>query len=292
MSDTERTNEVLILQVIEQVEKRTENRETKRFRTLYVIFALVSFIGIGVISQIIELYTTRAVDQRLEQATLELESAKLFTQLLALATKLDLSPSFSHTDRDATVRLLEIAVSNKKLRAEPAFDSVLEKVIDSFAAADNHNSVSRIFDLYEVECLRISGVTETLMQHYAMRILASTDVTSESFIKDHKRFQLLTDASASTLKGTSAALSSLAAFKLAGSKPTPQVRDLMASYMSFPANTRGHFIKVVERFSDAHQIAGTPTPEIVRIASIGKAFQTAYAVELAKLGTTETQADE
>jgi hypothetical protein len=289
MSDTERLNDVLILQVIEQVEKRTAERETKRFRTLYAMFALVSFVGIGVISQLIELYAAHAVDQRLEQTRLELESAKIFTQLLALATKLDLSDSYSMTDRDSTARLLEIAAPNKKLRAEPAFGSLLEKVIDSFAAAGNDTFVARIFDLYEAECLQIPGITETLMQHYAKRLLSSPGVTSDIFIKDHKRFELLIDAADTfKMKATTGALRSLVAFRMADEKPTPEIRSVLSSYSSFSEGDKRRLIEMIDYFSDPEKLARRLTPENTRTSIVTRAFQAAYSSDLAKLKPRES----
>jgi len=286
VSDTEKPTDVVILQVIEQVERRASERETKRFRSLYALVALVSFVGIGVISQLIELYATRAVDQRLEQTRVEFESAKIFTQLLSLATKLDLSDSFSNTDRDAVMRLLEMSVPNKKLRSEPAFESLLEKIIDSFAASENPVYVSRVFDMYESECLRVAGITDTLIQHYAKRLIQSTDPQAgEVFVKDYKRFQVLVESAESfKLQGTAAALRSLVAFRMAGSKPTPELTSAMDSYTRFNERERSRFMSFIVQFSDPKRLAKRPRPDEQRISATTLAFASTYPNQIAVLG--------
>lgn len=286
MADSDRTSDVLILQVIEQVEKRASDRETKRFRALYAMVALVSFVGIGVVSQLIELYASRAVDQRLEQTRTEFESAKIYSQLQTISIKLDLSDSFSNADRDTVMRLLEISASNAKLRSEPAFASVLEKIVDSFAASDNGVFVSRILDLYDVECLRSAGITDTLVQHYAKRILGSAEVDGDPFSRDYKRFrQLAESAETFRMKGPAAALRSLVAFRLASSKATPELTVVMESYGALSERDKTRFMSFIRQFSNPHELAKRPGPEDMRISEITKAFRVAYAQQLRRIGT-------
>lgn len=285
MSEQPGQSEVLMLQVIEQVEKRILDRETKRFRLLYGLVALVSFIGIGVISQLIELYATRAVEQRLESSRLELDSARTYTQLLALATKLDLSNSFTKADRDSTMRLLEMAAPNKKLRSEPAFESLLEKILDSFAAASSDIFVSRIYDIYEHECLASDGITEALAQHYARRILGATDRLSETFSSDVKRFDRVVDA-VDTFgnKGLVAGLRSLVMFQRNGGKRTTELDFAVASYSALDSSDRVILLRVIKRYSDVNEmVQKDASADIIRISMVGKEFSSTYAEQLEKL---------
>lgn len=286
MSEQSTQSDILILQVIEQVEKRILDRETKRFRLLYGMVALVSFIGIGVISQLIELYSARAVEQRLEASRIEMETAKTFTQLLVLATSLDISKSFTNTDRDSVMRLLDTASQNKKLRSEPVFESLLEKIIDSFYLSNNDVFVSRIYDTYQSECLGNDGIVQTLIQHYASRVLQATSRDSESFDRDLKRFHIVAD-SADTFgnKGLVAALRSLVAYRLADQKKTPELDAAMMSYDALNEKQRRKFKAVIKRYSDVIEMSDTPTPDLVRISKVGSAFKTAYATDLVRLQT-------
>jgi len=292
MSEAAEQSNTLILQVIEQVEKRIQDRENKRFRILYGMIALISFIGIGVFSQLIELYATRAVEQRLESSRLELESAKSYAQLTALATKLDLSDSFTVTDRDTVMQLLAMAAPNKKLRTEPAFKSLLEKIIDSFAVSDNDIFVSRIFDMYEHECLDSAGIAQTLQLHYARRLLSAIDLKSEIFLRDIKRFQNVADA-AETFgnKGTTAALRSLVTFQLADEKMTNELTKAMSSYSALTEREKERFVFVIERFSSPNSSEDSgPSPADIRISKISTSFKTAYITELkhmVDIGTPE-----
>ncbi len=286
MSEQSTQSDILILQVIEQVEKRILDRETKRFRLLYGMVALVSFIGIGVISQLIELYSTRAVEQRLEASKVELESTKTYTQLLALATKLDISNSFTNTDRDSVMRLLDAASQNKKLRSEPVFESLLEKIIDSFDASDNDAFVSRIYDTFQHECLGNDGIVQTLVQHYASRVLQATILKSDSFDRDLRRFHAVAD-SADTFgnKGLVAGLRSLVAYRLADQKKTVELDAAMVSYDALTEKQRKMFKAVIQRYSDVSRMSDIPTPDLIRISKVGSAFKAAYATDLVRLET-------
>lgn len=275
-------DDALVLQVVDQVERRANERETKRFRVLYAVVGALSFLGIGVITQLVDFYATRAVDQRLEQSRSELETAKAFVQLNALATQIDMSRSFSNTDRDAIMKLLDQAKDNKKLRAEPVFDTLLQKIVRSFSASDNATFVSQIFDSFERECLRIPGIAEVLVQHYAKRLLSAIDPKASTFAADLRRFNLVAD-SAETLKMKAAAsiLRAFVVFRVNEHKGSPELSATIKSFESFSAKDRQQILEFVEQFSDAKQLSHRIGPDDLRIASAGSAFAQLYKEELA-----------
>lgn len=273
-----------IHEIVEEVEKRTSERETRRFRLLYVLVGLVSFIGVGVLTQLVDFYATKAVEQRLENAKKEYESAKVFAQLLSLATKLDVSDSFSNTDREAIMRLLGTAKDNKQLRSEPAFDALFEKIIDSFSASDNASYVSKIYDDFTVECLRIPGVVQTLIQHYGRQLAGLEDIHSDSAKREIRRFEEIYAVSNDMkLQGAGAFMSSLLKFRLADSKQSTDLRKLLSSYRELPSEQAKQFARFMKQFADPMRLAKRKTPTNVRIAELTQSFVKTYADELAPI---------
>lgn len=295
MVDAEVQRDVIVLRAVEEVENRIAERENRRFRTLYVLVGIVSFVGIGVIAQLVDFYATKAVEQRIERSKQEYESAKTFAQLLALATKLDISDSFSHTDRDAIMRLLKDAKANRQLRAEPAFDALLEKIIDSFTASNNGAFVTQIFDDYGDECTRIPGIVEVLVQHYARAFLGAPSATAESATRDLARFNRLAEVAPTFgLAGTTAVLGALVRHRMADSRPSPELARLLSSYTAMSPIEKRDFERYVTQFADERKLGRRRTPENVRIAEVTRSFAEVYAAPVAAVleGAADEEPDE
>lgn len=282
-----------VLRVAEEVEKRASDRETKRFRVLYAVIAALSFVGIGVITQLIDFYATRAVDQRLELSRQELESTRTYSQLLALATQLDMRDSFSHTDRDTIIRLLDQAKDNTRLRNDAAFGSLLQKIIYSFAASDNAVFLSYIFDIYQRESLRTAGIVEVLLQHYAKRLLAAESTSSHVFAADLKRFEVCADAADTyRMRGATAILRGYVAFKISDRAVTPELQAKMQSVRAFGSADRQMFLGFVEQFSSEHSLSKVVRPDEVRIADLAKQFNKVFESDIAALGPIDSEASD
>lgn len=273
--------DVLVLKAVEQVEERISQRESRRFRSLYALVGIVSFVGIGVIAQLVDFYATKAVDSRIERSKQEYESAKAFAQLLALATKLDISTSFSHTDRDAVMRLLAVAKTNKQLRGEPVFDALLEKIVDSFTSSNNAWFVNTIFDDYKEECLRVPGLVETLLQHYARTVIGRAEISSDDAKKEIARFQSIANVAPSfALAGSTAFFSALIEHKVASEKTSPALQRTLKSYSALSDEEARDFRRFMRQFRDPMRLARRLRPESIRISELTQSFENMYAPQI------------
>lgn len=271
-------------QVMETLDERIAQREGKRFRNLYIIVGLVSFLGIGVITQLVDFYATKAVDSKLSDVRKEFDSAKSFSQLLSLATKLDLSDSFSNTDRDTVVLLLERSRDNDALISEPAFIALLEKILDSFAASDNAMQVSQIFDSYEQQCLMNPGITATLVQHYGREYLASENPNDPQSKKNYERLLKVIDAiNTHNARDVGALFYVLSAYKKNNQEPRDEIKSLLQSYTAFDSDKRSRFKALLDQLSDPSALARNPTPSILRISAVAKKFSEDFKMEIQAL---------
>ncbi len=273
-----------VTEAIKEVENRISARESRRYRTIYLIVGFVSFIGIGVITQLVDFYANRAVDNKLTQATQELETAKVFSQLMALATKLDVSPSFTKNDRDTVIMLLTTASKNDKLRNEPAFAALLEMIVDSLSASHNPMQISTIFDMYEFECLHNEGIAITLVQHYGREFLAALDVVSAISVSDYASLQKMIDALKShNAKGAAYAFQVLGEFKKDQDASKAPILSTLNSLKSLDGESYMQFLKIINEWQDVENMARQSTPELERVAEVVASFNERYAVELDEL---------
>lgn len=273
--------ELLVARVTDRVETGILEQESKRFRNLYIIVGFASFIGFGVVSQLVDFYATRAIESKLEEAKQELDSAKMFAQLLALATKLDLSDSFTRSDRDTVVVLLERAKGNTALRSEPAFASLLLKIIDSLASSDNPMHVSKIASLYPDECSQNPEIAITLLQHYGRAYLSEVNVADKAAAENLTRLGTYIRAlSGHDAKGAAAGFQVLSEFKRNGMNRTKSLDELIASLSVLQGEDKKQFATVILGSTDPERMAKRPTPEILRVAGVARKFIESYRSEV------------
>lgn len=283
--------ELLESRITENVERKITEDESRRLRNFYIIVGFISFIGIGVISQLVDFYATKAVESKLGEATEELDSAKIFAQLLALATTLDLSSSFTHTDRDTIVALLEKA-QNKSLRSEPAFTSLLEKIIDSIAASNNPLHLLKIVSMYQEECQRTAGIAQTLLQHFGRAYLAEIDPDSTFPVDNYSNLKRYIFALQGTgANGAAAAFSILADYKKNEEIARDSIRVSLASMIMLDQDQKETFKKVIRTLSDPARMAQRPTPETIRIAQFTSNFVNTFKDDLFQSDLLSTSTD-
>lgn len=275
--------ELLVSRITDIVETKIASHESRRFRNLYIVISFVSFIGVGVITQLVDFYATKAVESKLHEAKEELDSAKTFAQLLALATKLDLSDSFTHNDRDTIVVLLEKAKNNSKLRSEPAFVSLLEKIIDSFYQSDNSIQVLKVSSMFSEECLSNPGIATTLLQFFGRTYLSETDVDSKhaNEIYDYLRQYIL--ALSTNFKGATTAFSILAEFKKNKEIVIESTKSTLKSLNSLNQEQKELFSRTLKVLSNPDRLSKEITPETIRIAHLTNNFINSFTLELSQI---------
>jgi hypothetical protein len=230
---------------------------------------------------LVDFHATKAIESKLSKAQEELDSAKIFAQLLTLATTLDISKSYTNTDRDTALTLLEQA-QGKNFRSEPAFTSLLEKIIDSFAASNNHMQLLKLVKMYEKESLNSPGIATTLVQHFGRAYLAETDNDNASAIENYDYLSKFTIA----LQGTNAkaiaeALSILAEYKKNKEIARDSIRIKLESIQqSFLPDEKEMFIAIIKNHTDPIEMGSKKTPELIRIAHFTNIFIATFKDDL------------
>lgn len=271
------------LLLVARIEEHIAERESRRFRTLYTLIGLVSFIGIGVLTQLVDFYSSKSVDIKIKSASDQLMIAKSLSQLLSLSLKLDLSDSFSNTDRDTIMTLLLDQRDTQQLRREPAFLSLLEKILESFSASGNNLHVRQIFAEYRRECLLSPNTTIVLLQHFGREYLSAEDITDRITRNTYIDLTMLIDAARThSAAGAADAFYVLSAHKR-GVLGGNQIRSLLTSYQALQPSEIVNFFTVLDSLSDESRMAKVPSPEISRIAHLAQSFTQTYAPEIAEL---------
>jgi hypothetical protein len=281
---SEDQKDALIFEISEKVEVKLGEREAKKFRTLYVLVALVSFIGIGAIAQFIDFYATKAVDKKLDATIAELFSEKLYAQLLIMSSELAKTDSFTDADRDAVMRLLEDARKYPKIPAEPTFAVLLGKIVDAFVAADNQIQVDKIVHDYRQICFTDENISATLLQHYGRLFVGLVDITTERArkIREHVE-EAAASLDSAGAGGASAAFRSVVRFKELGGVGDGALRDALVSYSKLDSTNGLMFHKLVDQLADVNKLGKVSTPELERIAALTGKFKEKYGSELAKI---------
>lgn len=268
-----------VAKATEQVETKILERESRRSKNMYIVVGFVSFIGMGVITQLVDFYASEAVDDKLSEARQELESAKIFSQLMAFATNLHLSDSVSHNDRDTVVALLKTAQTNETLRKEVAFIALLEKIIDSISAIRDSLHTRMIFEMYESECLSNYGISYTLIHHFGWTYLASVDIESlpSKRVLGHLDKTIFSMMSLDG-KGIAYAYQLLSTYKKSGEILDSEVTKVILSLDALNDDERQAFLRTLETLAN---LKGTP--EDVRVANVVEKFINDYQTPLSKL---------
>ena len=180
-----------ISSITNAVNKKVEDRESKRHRNFSLILAAIALTGTAGIYSIITTTIDTAVSEAIskERASVssiiakevereisevndQLKLDKLFQQITYLAFSLDFKNSFSNSERDLVVNYLrQYKKGNGEVDEE--FFTYLEKIVDSFSSAYLDSHIDEIYELYGDRMLEHPGISITLIDHYGRRYLAA-----------------------------------------------------------------------------------------------------------------------
>jgi len=157
-------------EVGDQVDRKIQEREGRLLKLLTVITAIIIFIGYSGIRELISAAADKAVDTALEKRVAEFEVSGTIANVQAALLSAETTKKFSNTARDGMIRSIEVLASARdkgaKVSENPAFRTVLEKIVDTMASSNNDILADKIFDLFPDDCLKASGIVETYLQHY------------------------------------------------------------------------------------------------------------------------------
>ncbi len=296
VATAEPMSDLQMTRIINDLDKRSQERESQRLRILYGIVGLLSFFGVGTISTFIEYYSKRAVEERLELVKVEFDRAILLSRLVSSSLRLDIAgrPNKS-TDRvliaegqeqNNMIRLLVEAAKDPILRAKQEFDSVLHATVDSFVHTGKDQYISVLYDLYSNEFHRNPDIAINLARHYGLEVLSSVDSTNDTTVVDLKRFQDAAKAAEINPKyrGLTAALRSLTLFKSTGNSPTAAQRRAIETYKSLDYDNLAVFLGNIKDLSNPNDTGSSSRdPDGVRIAEVAQAFAIAFNNEIKAL---------
>lgn len=134
---SQRERDALEIVLVDRIEQKFRDRERSRWQTLGLIGTAIGLLGTGLVLVAINSAANLAVDTRLGKMQAEVESAKKYTRMLNLSTKLSLADGFSESDRNAIVESFKQVKDDPTITSEPTFPSTLENVIDALFQADN-----------------------------------------------------------------------------------------------------------------------------------------------------------
>ena len=161
---------LIAAEVGDQVDRKIQEREGRLLKLMTVITAIVIFIGYSGIRELISAAADRAVDAALERRVAEFEVSGTIANVQAALLSAENTGKFSNTARDGMIRSIEVLASARdkgvKVSENPAFRTVLEKIVDTMASSNNDILADKIFDLFPDDCLKVSGIVETYLQHY------------------------------------------------------------------------------------------------------------------------------
>jgi len=262
--------------IADRLEQRILDRENKRFRMLYVVFAVVTAIGLGVFLNQIGISADAAVEKRLGETLAATEESKEFTKLLLLGTQLDVKNAFTAEQRDEATALAISLYSKPKVAADKSYVSIVESIIDALAAAGNTTQIANICRGTKTLCTDNEGIAITVMGTFGRKHLGTNGINGAK----EDEVSLFRNAASSLrdsgpYQGVAWAYIVLADFHdgVAEDKILEQLKIIGEGN----ATVRNDFNTSVERLLDRTQMSDDPSPEIIAVERLAKRFTAKFA---------------
>lgn len=197
--------DALVSDAAQSVERTMQERDSERWKWIgivaSVIAALIGFWGIRSFSDLrnkvaqdiredledsdlmkrlvessVQAHVTADIDKRLHVVAKELA----FYRLSNLASSLRSGTGFTNTERDAAMASLDEIRTETSIIKRKEFADVLEKIVDAFTSADLDFQV----DVIELQLSPIieetSGIVQTLIHHYGMRVIGEVQPDAQT----------------------------------------------------------------------------------------------------------------
>lgn len=163
-------------EVSASLDKRLQERESRLLKVVGGITALVLFVGYAGIREMINSAANNAAETSVGKRAAEFEVPVILATLSTALARAEAKGSFHNTERAEMISSLEhLSEARGKgfdVTKNPSFLAVLEKVIDTMAASHNDLLVDRAYDLFPDECIKTSGIVQTLLPHYGRQAVS------------------------------------------------------------------------------------------------------------------------
>ena len=188
------SNESLVEYVIERstskVAQQVLEREERRHRNWTIVVAILGVVGVAGIAaainglinraltseateQIIENISRTQLDKVIGELRHQIGLQDSYQQLTYLAFSLDFKDGFTRQERDTVLALLEEVSEEESVLQRPEFALILEKLVLSFASADQLHHANDILDLYRKYILDRRDIAIYLVDLFGRHLLHS-----------------------------------------------------------------------------------------------------------------------
>lgn len=201
---------LIAAEVGDQVDRKSLEREERFLKVLAAILAIIGFIGYAGFNSMVDSAVNSSLQNKMEVAidkrVADFEVVGVIASVQGLLNVAEQKGSFSNTARDEMIRSIEVLAEARrrgvKVSENPAFKTTLENVVDTMASSNNDILADRIFDLFPDECLKVSGIVQTYLQHYGRQGAVGLGAVRAEAIKRFGQFE----RAASTFKVPDTAL--------------------------------------------------------------------------------------
>lgn len=185
----QRLTETFIAQVTEAVDQRIRERENMRQWQFGAVATAVAIVGITGMTAYMDgrIATTVSTHAGLDRLKQETNSATTYQGLVVSASQIRSSTEFSPGERDAVIAALRDISGSQEIRRRIDFPVVLERVIDTFAAAGLGDGIDEIVTLFPQETAANKDIVVTLISHYGQRLVGA-DRTPDQWEEDDRKF--------------------------------------------------------------------------------------------------------
>ncbi|MEQ8843552.1 MAG: hypothetical protein RIB58_01760 [Phycisphaerales bacterium] len=110
------------------------------------------------------------------EVTTQIEMDRLFLEGMVLSVQFDLGTSFSRTDRDRMVAIMQRFAEAPKITERPGFRTILDKATKAFVAAGSNAEIDRMVELFPDSCWSDAEISRRLMEHYGELLVGTAPV--------------------------------------------------------------------------------------------------------------------
>ena len=291
----------IVSEAVAEVDARIEARESKRWTYIgagvTALIAIIGFFGIRDVRRRVsmdvrdELRTGTMLRGLIEESVKENVTEDIEAQLkkigdefyfyqfsnLASSLKYGGRSGFTNKERDAAMQAIRQLSVREDIIKRDEFAVALETIIDKFAAADLNYQLDEIDDLIPNVISDVSGIIQTYMMHYGMRVLGDIDVTDD-LIRRFKRFT----ENCKRQRIYELAIPYLMVYEY--SNESENTQDILDAYIQDAANLKDEekdtIKSLFEKNIDPSAVANRPTGQVLRFCKKYKAFYDSYKERL------------
>lgn len=228
----------------------------------------------------------RIVGEALKEIQQQVDSRIAFVQFVDIVNELEKrTTGFSNQERDTANALLKEVIATSDLVERPQFKLALEKLLDTYAAADLEAYIDDIDNILGDVATSTEGISITMTIHYGFRVTGKAELEDA----DVTRFEKYADAAERhKFPEVSTPFRMGLAFRRADQKPTDTTRNLLENARHFSPGEQRTFIESLESYQE---IGDGPdsTGKLVRVGRLFTALWSGHAAELAALKTQSEQ---